>query len=251
MKVLIIENEKPAAERLCRLLARIDDEIRIVGILETVEGTVNWLEEHDKPDLILMDIQLDDGLCFEVFEIINVETPIIFTTAFDAYTLKAFKVNSVDYLLKPIEEGALSVALNKFKNLRLPIVEDSSPLERVMSGMAKHHKSRFLIKIGSKYRSVEVKDIRYFCVQDKTTFLSTDQGREYPIDYSLDKLQAQLDQDTFYRLNRNCLININAVEDMIAYSSSRLKLVIKDEENSDLFVVSRDKVTDFKKWIDR
>lgn len=251
MNVLIIENEKLAAGRLTRLLQSINPDLTISAILETVESSINWMEENEKPDLILMDIQLDDGLCFEIFETIHVDTPIIFTTAYDKYTLKAFKVNSVDYLLKPIDKNELVLALDKFKNLHATQKSSLINIDQLLQDINKQYKSRFLIKIGTKYRSVSINEIRFFYVSEKSTFLKTAEGRSYGIDYSLDKLQPLLDPAQFYRLNRNCLINISSIRDMQSYSSSRLQLIIKDETQSELFVVSRDKVSAFKKWMDK
>lgn len=252
MNILIIENEKPAADKLKSLLQKIDDKIVIAGVIETVEGTVNWFQNNPPPDLILIDIQLDDGLCFEIFETINVDTPVIFTTAYDEYLLQAFRVNSVDYLLKPIEEDALRKALDKFKTFhyKLPGVI----VEQLFGAVNKQYKNRFLIKIGLHYRSVQVNEICCFYILERATFIRTFSGKEYSIDNSLDSLQKIIDPDKFYRINRNCLVNINAIEDILIYSSSRLQLKLKDKipfVNEDYLVVSREKVKDFKKWIDK
>lgn len=251
MNILVIENEKPAAEKLIRSLNRIDRSIMILGVIETVEEAINRLQESPLPDLILMDIQLDDGLCFEIFETINVEIPIIFTTAYDEYTLKAFKVNSVDYLLKPVDEKLLKSALEKFKKL----YADKDPFKRdfkqLLYEFRNQYKSRFLIKIGDKYRSVPAREICYFHIIERGVFLNDYQGKDYGIDNSLDQLQGMLDPHKFFRINRECIINIEAITLMHSYSSSRLQLTLKDREKSELFVVSREKVSDFKKWIDR
>jgi DNA-binding LytR/AlgR family response regulator len=251
MNILVIENEKIAAEKLIRSLNRIDKSIMILGVIETVEEAINRLQESPLPDLILMDIQLDDGLCFEIFETINVEIPIIFTTAYDEYTLKAFKVNSVDYLLKPVDEKLLKSALEKFKKL----YADKDPFKRdfkqLLYEFRNQYKSRFLIKIGDKYRSVPAREICYFHIIERGVFLNDYQGKDYGIDNSLDQLQGMLDPHKFFRINRECIINIEAITLMHSYSSSRLQLTLKDREKSELFVVSREKVSDFKKWIDR
>lgn len=251
MNILIIENEKPAAERLVRLLMKIDKSISILGIIETVEETINRLQENPKPDLILMDIQLDDGLCFEVFEAVSVDIPVIFTTAYDEYTLKAFKVNSVDYLLKPVDEELLRAAIAKFMKL----YGDNDPFRRdfkqLLFEFRNQHKSRFLIKIGEKYRSVPAGEISHFHINERNVFLSDLQGKDYGIDYSLEQLQTMLDARKFFRINRECIVNIDAIALMYSYSSSRLQLTLKNIEKSDLFVVSRDKVGEFKRWIDK
>jgi DNA-binding LytR/AlgR family response regulator len=251
MNILIIENEKPAADKLVRLLMKIDKSMTILGVIETVEGAINRLQENPQPDLIMMDIQLDDGLCFEIFETADIEIPVIFTTAFDEYILKAFKVNSIDYLLKPIEEGLLRDALAKFKKL----YADKDPFKRdfkqLLFEFRNQFKSRFLIKIGDKYRSVPIGEISHFHINERSVFLSDFQGKDYGIDYSLEQLQTMLDSRKFFRINRECIVNIESISLMYSYSSSRLQLTLKNLEKSDLFVVSRDKVSEFKKWIDR
>jgi DNA-binding LytR/AlgR family response regulator len=198
-----------------------------------------------------MDIQLDDGLCFEIFETINLEVPVIFTTAYDEYTLKAFKVNSVDYLLKPIDEESLKSALVKFKKL----YGDNDPYKRdfrqLLNEFRNQYKSRFLIKIGDKYRSVTAGEISYFHICERNVFLADNQGKDYGIDYSLEQLQNILDPRKFFRINRECIINIDAITQMHSYSSSRLHLTLKNEKEKEIFVVSRDKVALFKKWIDK
>ena len=251
MNILIIENEKPAADKLIRLLMKIDKSINILGVIETVEETINRLQENPQPDLILMDIQLDDGLCFEIFETANIEIPVVFTTAYDEYILKAFRVNSIDYLLKPIEEGSLDAALNKFKKL----YTDKDPFKRdfkqLIFEFRNQFKSRFLIKIGDKYRSVPTGEISHFHINERSVFLSDFEGKDYGIDYSLEQLQTMVDPRKFFRINRDCIVNIESISLMYSYSSSRLQLTLKNMEKSDLFVVSRDKVSEFKKWIDR
>jgi len=251
MNILIVENEKPAADKLVRILMKIDKSVTILGVIETVEDSVNRLQEKPQPDLILMDIQLDDGLCFEIFETANIEIPIIFTTAYDEYILKAFKVNSIDYILKPIEEGSLRAALTKFKKL----YADNDPFKRdfkqLLFEFRNQFKSRFLIKIVDKYRSVPIREISHFHINERSVFLSDFQGKDYGIDYSLEQLQTILDPRKFFRINRECIVNIESISLMYSYSSSRLQLTLKNLEKSDLFVVSRDKVSEFKKWIDR
>ncbi|MDP3002626.1 MAG: LytTR family DNA-binding domain-containing protein [Bacteroidales bacterium] len=251
MNILIIENEKPAANKLVRVLMKIDTSITVLGIIESVEEAINRLQEKPQPDLILMDIQLDDGLCFEIFETINVDIPVIFTTAYDEYTLKAFKVNSVDYLLKPIDEELLKSALGKYKKL----YADKDPFKRdfrqLLNEFRNQYKSRFLIKIGDKYRSVPAGEISHFHICERNVFLSDYQGKDYGVDYSLEQLQSMLDPRKFFRINRECIVNIDAITLMHSYSTSRLQLTLKSKEKSDLFVVSRDKVAEFKRWVDK
>ena len=251
MNILLIENEKPAADKLIRSLMKIDKTITVLGVIETVEESIKRLQEQPVPDLILMDIQLDDGVCFEIFETINIDIPVIFTTAYDEFTLKAFKVNSIDYLLKPINEELLKSALAKFRKL----YADKDPFKRdfkqLLFEFRNQYKSRFLIKIGEKYKSVPTSEISHFHINERYVFLNDKLGKDWGIDYSLDQLQTTLDPRKFFRINRECIINIEAISLMYSYSSSRLQLTLKDKEKSDLFVVSRDKVAEFKRWIDR
>ncbi len=251
MNVLVVENEIPAADKIVRLLKKIDKSVTILGVIETVEETINRLQERPQPDLILMDIQLDDGLCFEIFETINIDIPVIFTTAYDEFTLKAFKVNSVDYLLKPIDEKLLKSAIEKFKKL----YGDKDPFKRdfkqLLYEFRNQYKSRFLIKIGDKYRSVPAGEISHFHIIERNVFLNDHQDKDYGVDYSLEQLQSMLDPRKFFRINRDCIVNIDSISLMYSYSSSRLQLTLKNREKGDLFVVSRDKVADFKHWIDK
>lgn len=251
MNVLVVENEHPAADKIVRLLKKLDKSIAVMDVIETVEDAINRLQENPQPDLILMDIQLDDGLCFEIFDTINVDTPVIFTTAYDEYTLRAFKVNSIDYLLKPVDEESLRAALAKFKKLNA----DKDPFRRdfrqLINEFRNQYKSRFLIRIGDKFRSVPAGEISHFHITERSVFLNDYNGRDYGIDNSLDNLQEMLDPRKFFRINRECIVNIDSISLMYSYSSSRLQLTLKGQEQNELFVVSRDKVADFKKWIDK
>jgi DNA-binding LytR/AlgR family response regulator len=252
MNILIIENEAPAADRLIGMLGKIDKSITVLGVCETVVEAINRLQEKPEPDLIMMDIQLDDGLCFEIFDTIHIDTPVIFTTAYDEYTLRAFKVNSVDYLLKPVDEELLKQALGKFKK---HYYIDRDPFKRdfkqLLYEFRNQYKSRFLVRIGEKYKSVPVPEISHFYIMERSVFLSDVQGKDYGLDYSLEQLQSMLDPRKFFRINRECIVNINAIETMYNYSSSRLQLTLKNMEKKEIFVVSREKVSDFKKWVDR
>jgi DNA-binding LytR/AlgR family response regulator len=251
MNILIVENEIPAADRLVRLLNKIDRSIVVSDIVETVENAIACLQESRQPDLILMDIQLDDGLCFEIFDVINIDIPVIFTTAYDEYTLKAFKVNSVDYLLKPIDEQLLRTALEKYKKLYADKSPFRTDFRQLLQEFRNQYKTRFLIKIGNKFKSVPVKEISYFHISEKNVFIRDYHRKDYGIDNSLEHLQNILDPRKFFRINRDCIVNIDSISMMHSYSSSRLQLTIKDEDDNELFVVSRDKVASFKKWIDK
>ena len=251
MNILIVENEIPAADKIINLLQKIDKSVTVMGVVETVEEAINRLQDKPRPDLVLMDIQLDDGLCFEIFETIKVDIPVIFTTAYDEYTLKAFKVNSVDYLLKPVDEESLKAALAKFKKLYADNDPFKKDFKQLLYEFRNQYKSRFLIKIGNKYRSVPVGEISHFHICERSVFLNDSLGKDYGIDYSLEQLESMLDSRKFFRINRECIVNINMISLMNSYSSSRLQLTLKNEEKNEIFVVSREKVAEFKKWVDR
>lgn len=249
MQVLVVEDEAPASQKLIRLLADINAHVRIVGIVRSVEQTVNWMLNNPEPDLILMDIQLEDGICFEIFEKINIQTPIIFITAYDAYTLRAFKVNSIDYLLKPIDAEELQQAIEKYQQHYKAF--DFYQLDKVIQQMQLTAKSRFLIKIGEHFKPVQTSDIRCFFIRARCTFIHVSSGRNYPVDYSLDKIESQVDTRQFFRVSRHFIVNFTAIQDIIAYSSHRLKIVLIDWTEKEEVLVSRERVTAFKAWMDR
>jgi len=248
MKVLIIEDEYPASQKLIRLLKNIDPGIEVVDVLRSVEESVNWFIGNPSPELIFMDIQLEDGLSFEIFEKFRIDSPVIFTTAYDEYALKAFKVNSIDYLLKPIVHDDLKSAIAKYNNI---FSIDYLKFESVIRQLQPPKKERFLLKIGEHYKSVPVSNIYCFFIMERCTFLFTDTGKSYPVDYSLDQLTELIDSKVFFRVNRNYIINYYAICDMISYSSSRLKIFLSNWPEKEEILVSRERVFDFKKWMDR
>jgi DNA-binding LytR/AlgR family response regulator len=249
MKVLIIEDEKPAAHKLIRLLGEINPYIEIIDVLKSVEDSINWFLHNPKLDLIFMDIQLEDGICFEIFENKPIHIPIIFTTAYDEYTLKAFKVNSIDYLLKPIDSVELKNAIDKF-NMHYKQT-DYAKFVSIINQLQPSTKERFLIKIGEHYKSVLTSMINCFYIKERCNFIHVDKGKNYPIDYSLDKIEQLVDSKSFFRINRNFIINFSAIRDIIAYSSNRLKIMLKDWTEKEDIIVSRERVFDFKEWMDR
>lgn len=250
MRILIIEDEKPASLKLQRMLHELDDTITIAASLESVEESSNWFLNNPPPDLVFMDIQLEDGLCFEIFENISISIPVIFTTAYDEYAIRAFRVNSVDYLLKPIKAEELRNAIDKFRKIH-GRKKDERVIDSMLKQMETRRRERFLIKVGQHYRPVQVADIHFFFTREGSAFISTGSGRDYAIDFSLDRLEQMLDPKKFYRVNRNYLVNIVSIKDIIAYSSSRLKLILEGQDRQDDVIVSRDRVADFKKWMDR
>ena len=248
MKVVIIEDEIPASNKLIRLLEEVNSNIEIMAVLRSVEEAVNWFTNHAKPELIFMDIQLEDGFCFEIFENYRLQIPVIFTTAYDKYTLKAFKVNSVDYLLKPIDINELRTAVNKFCELHQKPVYNQ--FESIIKCLKPDKKERFLVKVGEHYKSIQTSQISCFYIKERYVFIRTNEGRSYAIDYSLDQVTMLIDNELFFRINRNTMININAIDDIVAYSSNRLKVRMKNYDEADI-IVSRERVNDFKKWMDR
>ncbi len=253
MKVLIIEDEPQAAERLVTLLKAIQPEWQVVGILDSVRRSVAWFIATSFCDLVFMDIQLADGLSFEIFEKVEVKSPVIFTTAYNEYALKAFKVNSIDYLLKPVDQDELTAAITKFKNLTQRVGMQEKRMESIsyaMQMLTKRYKERFVVKVGEHLRTIEVSDILFFVSLEKTTFAQTTDGRKHILDFTLDQLEELLAPQSFYRVNRKYIIAVNAIQDMINYSNSRLRLVVKTCDDNDI-VVARERVQEFKTWLDR
>lgn len=246
MKALIIEDEAAAVRRLTKLIQEVDATIEIVADLDSIETSLNWLENNSAPDLIFMDIHLADGSSFEIFNHVTIEKPIIFTTAYDQYAIQAFKVNVIDYLLKPIKKAELEQALKKYQNLHQSIKFDYQKLAKAVH--RDDYRKRFLIRFGQQIRVVEFRDAAYFYTQDKVTFIVTKQGKRYPLDYSLEKLEEMADPRTFFRINRQFIINIEAIKEMYAYSKSRVKIDLQPSCELDT-VVSTDRSPIFKKWL--
>jgi len=250
-KILIIEDERLAAEKLERMVLKLKPEWTLLGPIETVEHAVKWLNANLAPDLILLDIQLADGISFEIFDQAEVTSPVIFTTAYDEYAIRAFKVNSIDYLLKPIDPDALDAALLKFERMNAMLAPDRMKLETARRQISQGYKSRFLVKVGSNLLSVLSRDVELFFIDERSVFIRTFQGKTYDVDYSLDQLQQLVDPDQFFRINRNYLVNIDAVTKLVSYSSSRFKLELQPEFRADDLIVAREKAGEFKKWMDR
>lgn len=250
MKVLIIEDEILAAEKLESLLLSLDSSIEIIGKLQSVIESINWLHSKPNPELIFMDIQLDDGICFEIFDAVKIKTPVIFTTAYDSYAIRAFRVNSVDYLLKPIEKESLTKALEKYKLIFEKNISSTQYVDNLSAQMVKSYKTRFFVKIGNHFQSIPVDNIDCFYTIERAVFFTTTNGKKFDLDYSLDQVQKLVDPEKFFRINRNYLINMNAIQDIHNYSSSRLGIKINGIDHLDL-IVSREKVNEFKKWLDR
>jgi DNA-binding LytR/AlgR family response regulator len=248
MRVLIIEDEKPAARRLSRMLKEF--EIEPLAMLHSVEESVNWFYNNEHPDLIFLDIQLSDGLSFEIFEEVEVKSAIIFTTAYDEYALKAFKLNSVDYLLKPIDNEELENAINQFKKMQATNIGfNIDQIKKLVAPSQKDYKKRFTVKIGQHLKMISVEAIECFYSENKATHMFTIDKRNYIIDDTLEQLEVKLDPDIFLRISRKYFVNINAIKDIISYTNSRLQLILQTYAEDEI-IVSRERVKDFKNWIE-
>lgn len=249
MNCIVIEDEIVAAERFSGLIKKYDSSIEILKVIQSVKNAVTWLNSNPAPDLIFMDIQLADGLSFEIFEQSIVKTPVIFTTAYDEYALKAFKVNSIDYLLKPIDQNELNSAIEKYKENITPKVIPTQVFDNILHSLTKNYKNKFVIKVGEHIKVFKIDDVHCFYSMEKYAFLQNNSGRDYAIGYSLDQLEDLLDPAKFFRINRKFLVSFSAISDIISYSNSRLLVKLNSNESKDL-IVSREKVQDFKNWLE-
>jgi two-component system, LytTR family, response regulator len=254
MNVVILEDEHLTAERIITLLRKIDQEIRVLAVIDSVRRSAEWFRSNPKPDLVFMDIQLADGLSFDIFSMVPVEAPVIFITAFQEYAIRAFKVNSVDYLLKPVSEEDLRAALAKYRRyhnqeLSVPLI-GGELLRNIREMIGKPLKSRFMVRVGEHIRTVDVEHVLYFFSLQKGTYLHSDDQRNYAIDYTLGGLEEILDPTIFHRINRRYLISHRAIRDLLTLSSSKIKVSLVDSDEDDIYV-SRDRMSSFKDWLDR
>ncbi len=246
MKYIIIEDEKIAADRLKRLVMDCRPDYNCLIVFDSIEGVVSALPSMQF-DLVFMDIQLADGLSFDIFDQIKLEKPIIFTTAYDSYAIKAFKTNSVDYLLKPIDPHELVSAIEKFeKNSH----QTMSNIELLSKSFGTQGKERFIIKVGEHLRSVKTEDVLLIYSKDKATYIFTREGRRFPIDYTMDKVEELMDSSIFFRVSRKFLVQLDAIDDIIAYTNSRLELKVSNFQDEQI-IVARERVGEFKSWLDR
>lgn len=250
INVLIIEDEKPSARRLNRMLGKLDLEADMM--LHSVEESLKWFDENPHPDLIFLDIQLSDGLSFEIFEAIEINSAVILTTAYDEYALRAFKLNSIDYLLKPIDEEDLKKAIFKFGtrlSQKKPMMLNFDDIKNMLvNPLDRSYKKRFSIKVGQRLVLILVEEIECFYSENKGTYLFTSQGRNYLLDISLEQLETDLDPAVFYRVSRKFYINIDAIKDMVNYTNSRLQIKLNTFNEHDI-IVSRERLKDFKEWL--
>tara|TARA_R110002049_G_scaffold309026_2_gene516015 strand:+ start:3692 stop:4447 length:756 start_codon:yes stop_codon:yes gene_type:complete len=251
MNVLIIEDEKPAARRLNRLLAELD--VTVSTMLHSVEESIAWFTVNKHPDLIFLDIQLSDGLSFEIFKKVDVKSAIIFTTAYDEYALQAFKLNSIDYLLKPIDDEELETAVKKYREVNVSsrkISVDFDDIKRLLvNPIERDYKKRFTVKVGQHIKILNADEIECFYSENKGTYAATSDGRNYLLDVTLEHLEAELEPKTFFRVSRKFYVNINFIKDIISYTNSRLKIIL-EKYNEGEIIVSREKVKDFKLWLE-
>lgn len=251
MNYIIAEDEKLSANRLKSLISEMFPDFRHLATLDSVSHAIQWFSQHPHPDLAFFDIHLADGISFEIFEKINIRFPVIFTTAYNTYALKAFKVNSVDYLLKPINPEELKNAIEKFLQTSQPVPAiNPQELLKLLNKQNQNYTSRFLVKIGAHFKMIKVEDIACFYSMNKGTYLKTMDNRDYDINYTLDQLENMINPDDFYRVNRQYIISAGAIKDILVYSNSRLKInaLVKTDED---VIVSRDRVADFKNWLEQ
>ncbi len=249
MNIIIIEDETRAANRIKRILNEIDPTITVMETIESVALAVAYLEQN-QPDLIISDIQLADGLSFDIYKKVTPTCPIIFTTAYDQYAIQAFETNGIDYLLKPIEADRLAKALEKVQNLK-PQIDLEKLLQLSMNRPSKkQYKSRFMIKVGDKIKAIPVDEIRLFYSMEKGTYLNTINNRNYVLEYPLEQIVDMLNPQNYFKISRKYIVHIDASKEIIAHSNSRLKLKIEGFETESI-IVAREKVSAFKAWLDQ
>ena len=251
MNIIIIEDEKPSARRLQRMLAALGLQTEI--LLHSVEESIEWFESHPHPDLIFLDIQLSDGLSFEIFEAIDIKSSVIFTTAYDEYALQAFKLNSIDYLLKPIDATDLERAIAKYSE-RIPkkqtVSLDFEDIKKLLvNPIDQPYKKRFSVKVGQHLKLITMEDVECFYSENKGTYAFTNEGRNYLLDGTLEQIEPDLEPRTFFRVSRKFFVNVNAIKDIISYTNSRLQIKLKHYNEQDI-IVARERVKDFKEWLE-
>ncbi|WP_228235627.1 LytR/AlgR family response regulator transcription factor [Allomuricauda sp. M10] len=251
MNVIIIEDEKPAARRLARLLS--EQEIEVSTMLHSVDESIEWFQNNPHPDLIFLDIQLSDGLSFEIFDVVEVKSAIIFTTAYDEYALQAFKLNSIDYLLKPIDDEELETAVKKYRNFKpesQKISVDFNDIKKLLvNPLEREYKKRFTVRVGQHLKIINADDVECFYSENKGTYAATSDGRNYLLDTTLEQLDEELSPQLFFRVSRKFYVNVNHIGDIISYTNSRLQIKL-NRFNEQEIIVSRERVKDFKLWLE-
>jgi two-component system, LytTR family, response regulator LytT len=256
MKIFIVEDEDLAVKKLKKTLQSVDEDATVVGEADSIKSSVEWLQSNPAPDLILMDIELADGQSFEIFNQTKVQSPVIFVTSYDEYALKAFKVNSIDYLLKPVQKEDLQAALEKYRQMKNLYKESQSPqisMDALVKELQqklniKEYRKRFLVKHGQKLVSIETDEIAYFFSDGRLNFFKTNDNRKFVVDYTMDELGDMLDPDKYFRISRSYFISVNSVDQIHDYFGNRLLLHLKPTSEKEA-IVSREKVSDFKDWL--
>ncbi|HVY76543.1 MAG TPA: LytTR family DNA-binding domain-containing protein [Puia sp.] len=257
MKILLVEDEDLAVKKIQKTLASIDSEAEVIGVTDSIRATVEWLNTHPQPDLILMDIELADGQSFEIFKQTEVKSPVVFTTSYDEYALKAFKVNSIDYLLKPVQKDELQSALGKYKKMRQqyqaggdpgPVSLESLVRELQQKLQPREFRKRFLVKHGQKLVSVGIEEIAYFFSDGRLNFFKTADNRKFVVEYTMDELEEMIDPERFFRISRSFYVSVSSIEKIDDYFGNRLILGLKPAVDKEA-LVSREKVTEFKRWM--
>lgn len=250
MKVIIIEDEKPAAEKLLKAIRKADPSVEVQAVLNSIHSSIEWLQQNPMPDLLFMDIQLGDGSSFRIFENINITSPVIFCTAYDEYWQEAFEHNSIDYLLKPVRQEKLETALNKYDKLKKHFASGFQQLQQwQQQQQGAGYKKRFLVKRGTDYISVRTEDIAYFYATHKLVCMVDNQGQKFILDQSLADIEKQLDPALFYRVNRKFLVQLGAIKKIRTYPKSKLQLEVAPSINEDI-IISQENVSAFKQWMD-
>lgn len=251
MKVVIIEDELYSQEKLITLLSEMDQSIEVAAALGSVADSVDWFLNHDMPDLIFVDIELSDGTCFEIFKKVPTNCPVVFVTAYDNYAIKAFRVNSLDYILKPIQKEDIAGCIIKYYNAVRPEPRQlQHRIDETDYFMRHKYKSRFISKRGDTYNFVPIEDVAFFTLEKAGTVLHTWEGKKHYIEYNMDTLEDVLNPGAFFRINRTFIANINAIDQVVKFSNRRLKVMIRDYPREDI-IMSREKVSDFKAWLDQ
>lgn len=251
MKIIIIEDEKPSARRLQRMLLNLEMDTEV--LLHSVEESIEWFQNNEHPDLIFLDIQLSDGLSFEIFEAVDIRSSVIFTTAFDEYALQAFKLNSIDYLLKPIDDDDLAKAVSKYKE-RIPqkqsVSLDFEDIKKLLvNPIEREYKKRFSVKVGQHLKLITIDEVECFYSENKGTYAFTKDGRNYLLDGTLEQIETELEPRKFFRVSRKFFVNIDAIKDMISYTNSRILIKLNTFSEQEI-IVARERVKDFKDWLE-
>jgi DNA-binding LytR/AlgR family response regulator len=251
MTILIIEDEEPAYKRLQKMLKDIEPDHTLLDQIVSVSSAVKWFKENDTPDLIISDIQLSDGISFEIFKQVDIKCPVIFTTAYDQYAIEAFKVNSIDYLLKPVKKDELEKAITKFKSLTPLAATPAIDINKLLQSLqpaGTDYKKRFVVRYGEHIKTIDIEEVVYFYTEDKATFLCTKDARRFVVDFNMDTLDSMLDPKIFFRINRQYIISIHSIAEMFAYSKSRVLIKLNPPSKHET-IVSTERSADFKHWL--